>query len=157
MALRICYNISLISWVNKRPMGHIAHLRTSSNQWNSIHLSGVMIILWNWPSSSGGEDHYISRMYFCNFVIISQCGLSIWTNLNPLYPRMLLPSLVENGHWYYRRRFLNFVNVFSLLRNYLTLEKGGVLHLNKLIYPSSKASYQLKVSDLPLQNEESFI
>ena len=52
---------------------------------------------------------------------------------------------------------LNFVNVFSLLRNYLTLEKGGVLHLNKLIYPSSKASYQLKVSDLPLQNEESFI
>ena len=36
------------------------------------------------------------------------------------------------------RRFLNFVNVFSLLRNYLPLEKGGVLHLNKLESPSPK-------------------
>ena len=28
--------------------------------------------------------------------------------------------------------FFNFVNVFSLFRNYLPLEKGGALHLNKL-------------------------
>ena len=28
--------------------------------------------------------------------------------------------------------FLIFVNVFSLFRNYLPLEKGGALHLNKL-------------------------
>ena len=32
--------------------------------------------------------------------------------------------------------FFNFVNVFSLFRNYLPLEKGGVLHLNKLESPS---------------------
>ena len=31
-----------------------------------------------------------------------------------------------------RRRFLKFVNVFSLFHYYLTLEKGGALHLNKL-------------------------
>ena len=30
---------------------------------------------------------------------------------------------------FWRRRFLNFVNVFSLFRNYLPLEKGGTLHL----------------------------
>ena len=29
------------------------------------------------------------------------------------------------AQWFWRRRFLNFVNVFSLFRNYLPLEKGG--------------------------------
>ena len=32
---------------------------------------------------------------------------------------------------FWRRRFFNFVNVFSLFLNYLLLEKGGTLHLNK--------------------------
>ena len=32
--------------------------------------------------------------------------------------------------WFWRRRFFNFVNVFSLFGNYLSLEKGGVLYLN---------------------------
>ena len=36
------------------------------------------------------------------------------------------------AQWFWRRRFLNFLNVFSLFRNYLPLEKGGALHLNKL-------------------------
>ena len=40
------------------------------------------------------------------------------------------------AQWCWRRRFLNFVNVLSLFRNYLPLEKGGALHLNKL-EPSS--------------------
>ena len=34
--------------------------------------------------------------------------------------------------WFRIRRFFNLVNVFSLFSNYLPLEKGGVLHLNKL-------------------------
>ena len=34
--------------------------------------------------------------------------------------------------------FFNFVNIFSLFRNYLPLEKGGALHLNKLESPSPK-------------------
>ena len=37
-----------------------------------------------------------------------------------------------------RRRFYNFVNVFSLLRDYLPLQKSGALHLNKLESPSPK-------------------
>ena len=47
---------------------------------------------WNWPSASGEEDFYISSMYFRYFAIISswkRAGPFIWTNLNPLYPRML--------------------------------------------------------------------
>ena len=34
--------------------------------------------------------------------------------------------------------FFNFDNVFSLFRNYLPLEKGGALHLNKFESPSPK-------------------
>ena len=44
------------------------------------------------------------------------------------------------AQWFWRRRFFNFVNVFSLYRNYLPLEKDGALHLNKLESPSSKDS-----------------
>ena len=40
------------------------------------------------------------------------------------------------AQWFWRRRFLNFINVFSLFCNYLPLEKGGALHLNKLKSPS---------------------
>ena len=47
---------------------------------------------WNWPSGSGEELFYILLMYFLYFVIISplkRSGSFIWTNLNPLHPRML--------------------------------------------------------------------
>ena len=46
---------------------------------------------WNWPSGST-EENQISSMYFHYFVIISpwkRAGPFIWTNMNPLYPRML--------------------------------------------------------------------
>ena len=47
---------------------------------------------WNWPSGSGEEDLLISSTYFRYFVIISpwkRAGPLIWTNLNPLHPRVL--------------------------------------------------------------------
>ena len=39
---------------------------------------------------------------------------------------------------FWRIRYLNFVNVFSLFRNHLPLEKGVALHLNKFESPLSK-------------------
>ena len=42
------------------------------------------------------------------------------------------------AQWFWRRRFLNFVNVFSPFCNYLPLKKSRVLHLNKFESPSSK-------------------
>ena len=42
------------------------------------------------------------------------------------------------AHWFWRRRFFNFENVISRFRNYLAFEKGGALHLNKLVSPSHK-------------------
>mgnify|MGYP003688723061 CR=1 FL=1 len=42
------------------------------------------------------------------------------------------------AQWFWSRRFFYFVNVFSLFRNYLPLEKGGAIHLNKPESPSPK-------------------
>ena len=42
------------------------------------------------------------------------------------------------AQWFWRRRFLNFVNVFSLFRYYLPLEKGGALHLKKHEFASPR-------------------
>ena len=42
------------------------------------------------------------------------------------------------AQWFWRRRLLIFINVFSLFRNYLPLEKGGALLLKKLESPSPK-------------------
>ena len=39
-------------------------------------------------------------------------------------------SLVEIGQWFLRRRFLNFVNVFSLFRKFLPLVTGMTIRLN---------------------------
>ena len=39
---------------------------------------------------------------------------------------------------FWRRRFLKFVNVFVLIRNYLPLEKAESFHFNKHVFPSSE-------------------
>ena len=55
---------------------------------------------------------------------------------------MLCQIWLKLAQWIWRRRlFFNLVNVFSLFRNYLPLEKGEVLHLNKLGFPSPKECF----------------
>ena len=48
------------------------------------------------------------------------------------------PNLVEIGSVVLELKFFNFVTVFPLFRNYLPLEKGGALHLNKPDSPSQR-------------------
>ena len=43
-----------------------------------------------------------------------------------------MPSLVEIGPVVLEKKIFNFANVFLLFHNYLPLEEGGALHLNKL-------------------------
>ena len=83
----------------------------------------------------------ISSIYFRYFIIISpwkRVGPFIWTNLN--HQRLLCAKF----GWFWKKNFLNFVNVFLLFRFYLPLEKGMALHLFKLESTSSKnAVYQV--------------
>ena len=57
---------------------------------------------------------------------------------SPSHKDALCQVWLKFAQWFWRRRFLNFVNVFSLFRNYLPLEIGGALNLNKLESPSPK-------------------
>ena len=99
---------------------------------------------WNWLSGSGEEDFLILSMYFRYLVIISHWEMAIarsfiWTNLNPL--QLMMHCAMFGWNWPSgsgEEDFLNFVNVFSLFRNYLHLEKGEALHLNKLESTSLK-------------------
>ena len=106
-------------------------------------------------SGSGEEDFLILSMYFRYFVIISplkRAGPFIWTKLNPIHPRMFCIKFSWNWpsgsgeedfkfcqcifNWCSGEEdFLNYVNLFSLFRNYLPLEKRGALHLIKLESP----------------------
>ena len=50
-------------------------------------------------------------------------------------------SIVEIGRLVLERKIFKLVNVFSLFRNYLPLEKGGAIHLKKNDYPSVKDDF----------------
>ena len=56
----------------------------------------------------------------------------------PFIPRMLYAKFGWNWSSGSRGEDFFFVNVFSLFRNYLPLEMGGALHLNKLWSPLPK-------------------
>ena len=56
----------------------------------------------------------------------------------PLPKDALCQVWLKLAQWFWRRRCLNFVNVYLLLHYYLPLEKGMSLHLNKLEFPLPK-------------------
>ena len=65
-------------------------------------------------------------------------GLHLNKLISPSHKNALCQVWLKLAQWFWIRRFFNFVNVFSLFRNYLPLEKSGALHLNKLESPSPK-------------------
>ena len=70
-------------------------------------------------------------------------GLALWAlhlkQLESPSPKDALCKVwLKLAQWFWRRRFFNFVNAFLLFRNYLSLEKGRALHLQKLESPSPK-------------------
>ena len=84
---------------------------------------------WNWLSGSGEENFLISSMYFHYFVIMSswkRAGPFIWTNLNPLHPRMLCAKFGWNwpsGSG--EENFFYFVNVFSQMEGQRLFQRWG--------------------------------
>ena len=97
---------------------------------------------WNWSGGTWEEDFSFLSMYFWYFIIISpweRAGAFIWTNLNPIYPRMLCAKFGWNwSSGSGEEDFFYFINAFKLFHNYLHLEKGGALHSNKVGSPSPK-------------------
>ena len=97
---------------------------------------------WNWLSGSKEEDflNFVNVFSLCrNYLPLEKGGANHLNKLESPSPKDALCQVWLNmAQWFWRRRFLNFVNVFTLFRNYLPLEKGGALHLNKVKSPSPK-------------------
>ena len=77
-------------------------------------------------------------MYFaiCNYLPLEKGGAFHLNKLESPSPMNALCQVwLKLAKWFWRRRFLNVVNVFSLFCNYLPLKKGGALHRNKLESP----------------------
>ena len=146
-------------------MGHIAHMR---KQFKSINTYGYIVTLikrryspslslWELNESPSPKNalcqvwlklpQWFWRRRCLNFInVFSLFHIYLpWKygealNLNKLEstsPKDALCQVwLKFAQWFWRRRCFNFVNVFSLFRNYLPLGKGGALHLNKLESPS---------------------
>ena len=122
-------NDIIISWkwqpvkiINKRPMGHIAHLR---KQFKSINTYDYITTLIKRRKKTIIN---FMRIYF----------FFIWRNLNPLHPRMICAEIGWNWLIGYGEEDFLILNVISRFRNYLPFEKSMALHLNKLMSPSHK-------------------
>ena len=76
---------------------------------------------------------------FPNYLPLKKGGAFHLNNLKSTSLKDALCQVwLKLAQWFWRRRFFNFVNVFSLFRNYLPLKKGGTLLLNKLETSSPK-------------------
>ena len=87
---------------NKRPMGHIAYMRNQFKSMNTFE-KGYDYIHYKIGPVVQEEKLKISRMYFCNFVIIPLCKKVRPFHLNIIKSYILftqgrfLPSLIEIG------------------------------------------------------------
>ena len=102
---------------NKRLMGHIAHLRKHFKSINTFDYIITMI-------KRRKKTHYY---LYENLLVLHLKKLE-----SPSPKDALCQVWLKLAQWFWRRRFLNFVNVFLLFLNYLSLEKGWAVHLNKL-------------------------
>ena len=111
---------------DKRLMGHTAHLR---KQFKSVNI---------WLSYCWLREKkpiiYLMRIEW----------FFIWTNYEPSSPRDALCQIwLKLAQWFWRRRFLNFVNVFSLFWS----EKltwafvSGELNKNQIKIPADMLIY----------------
>ena len=91
---------------NKRPMGHITHLR---KQFKSINTYDYIITL-------------IKRRKKNPLLILVLYSKKLES---PLPKDAFGQDCLKLAHWSWRRGLFNFVNVFLLFCNYLPLEKGG--------------------------------
>ena len=92
--------------------------------WTKLNLLYIRMLCakfsWNSLSESGEEDFKISLRYFSlfrNFLPFGKgCGHSFEQTWKPFTQGCIVPSL-KLAQWFLRRRFFNFVDVFSLFRN----------------------------------------
>ena len=102
--------------------GHISHCQYVVFSTLSIYSTLITIVL---------MDYDAVFLYHCWFSFFLWWGCW-YTNINPSDKKVSVKSLILRLLFRPVGLLLNFVNVFSLFRNYLHLEKDGALNLNNL-------------------------
>ena len=135
-----CFFIIISTWKRAQPF-----IWANLNSHNSGMLCDKFVR--NGPGGSG-DLKIIVNVYFlfrqCIFTISLLSSLKkmvplIWRNLKTLHLRMHCAKFGGIGPVVLEKKIvLHCVNVFSLIRKYIHLEKGGAFHLNKLVFPSPK-------------------
>ena len=93
---------------------------------------------WNWPSGSRFFNFVDVFLLFCNYLPLQKgVVLNLYKFEFPLPKDELCQVWLKLAQWFWRGKFLNFVNVFSLFIVIISpLEKGGALpwtNLNPLL------------------------
>ena len=98
---------------------------------------GIILAQWFWRRRT--LNFVILFSLIRNYLSLEKGGVFHLNKLKSPSPKDALCQVwLKLAKWFWIRRFFNFVNVFSLFRNFLPFEKGGALHLNKLESPSPK-------------------
>lgn len=82
----------------------------------------------------------MSLMYFHNVVIVFPSKLehlNFKLNSNSFTKDTIFDIWLKLVKWFWKRRFLNVVNIFLQCRSYLPFERGIIIHLSKLDSPPS--------------------
>ena len=95
---------------------------------------------WNWLSGSGEEDffNFVNVISTFHYYLPLEKGGALHLNKveSPWHRDALCQVWLKMAQWFWKRQFVNFVNVFSQFHKYLPFEKGGALHLNQIKSPS---------------------
>ena len=99
-----------------------------------------------WAISLTRENSSNQQTHIIIILLIEKRKIPLFTLWESSIEQTWIPSpkdalcqiWLKLAQWFWRRFFFYFVNVFSLSRNYLPLEKGWTLHLNKLESSSQK-------------------
>ena len=93
--------------------------------WQEVSVKSL-ILRWPWRSVGFLFNFVNVFSLFRNYIPFEKGPPFIWTYLSPLHPKDVWAKFGWNlVQWFFRKRFLNFVNVLLLLHNYLPLERAG--------------------------------
>ena len=82
---------------------------------------------------------FVNVLLLSHNYLLFEKGMALYLNkLKSPSPKSALCQVRLKLAQWFCRRFLKFVNIFSLFRYYLSIEKVVALHLNKLESPSPK-------------------
>ena len=128
MDCEVCLNVLISSWASS-----LSFIRLAFSLFRVIHCSErspfLLKLIWNTRLYQLNKNDIFIRCYV---------NLTAWKQQAIMTPRNVLHALSKI--WIkipvvLDKKILNFVNVFSLFRNYLPFEKGGALHMQKHKFP----------------------